>query len=447
MSLRTNILNARHHIVFILGLSIAFSIIFAIENKEFKEDLVNAIVFSDNIPTPSPRPLTVDELRWANIAWKYFENNTQDSGLVNSVNNYPSTTLWDTASYLMGLISADKLKIINRKEFELRLTSALNALERIPLFDNQLPNKAYDTQKIIMVNYDNSPNLRGIGWSAIDIGRLLVPFNILVWQYPKYTKQLTNVLSRWHMEPLLQQGLMYGATLIDEQTEYVQEGRIGYEEYAAKSLNLMGKDVSQALRYSDFLSMENIENVLVPTDKRDPIRYQAHNYVVSESYILDGLEFGWDRISREFAWRVYQAQQGRFQRTGILTAVSEDNIDSPPYFVYNTIFSAGQAWNAVGEDGSDASAFKTLSTKAAFGWYALYRDDYSQQLLAAVNTLYDPQQGWYSGQYETLNRPNQAITANTNGIILESLLYIQQGQLLQIGTRTGPVRLAQTGEE
>ena len=42
----------------------------------------------------------------ARTAWKYFENNYQpDTGLVNAVNDYPSTTMWDTASYMGGLMA------------------------------------------------------------------------------------------------------------------------------------------------------------------------------------------------------------------------------------------------------------------------------------------------------------------------------------------------------
>ena len=76
--------------------------------------------------------------------------------------------------------------------------------------------------------------------------------------------------------------------------------------------------------------------------------------MVSESYILDSLEFGADSVSKIFAHRVYKAQENRFERTGILTAVSEDNVDEAPYFVYNTVFSDGKEWNAITDQGEDA---------------------------------------------------------------------------------------------
>ena len=179
---------------------------------------------------------------------------------------------------------------------------------------------------------------------------------------------------------------------------------------------------------------DSIYDVPVPIDIRDPEQYNAHNYVVSESYVLDGLEFGWDRISGEFAQRVFLAQEARYKETGVLTAVSEDNIDQAPYFVYNTVYSSGSAWNAITEDGDDASEFRTLSTKAAFGWDALFDTDYTNTLVATAQELFDPEKGFYSGYYEVLDRPNKALTANTNGIILESIAYKSLGPLVSIHT-------------
>jgi hypothetical protein len=40
--------------------------------------------------------------------------------------------------------------------------------------------------------------------------------------------------------------------------------------------------------------------------------------------------------------------------------------------------------------------------------------------------------GWYSGFYEFLREPNQALTAHNNGIILETLLYKQVGKPLTV---------------
>ncbi|MGF1806081.1 DUF3131 domain-containing protein, partial [Aliivibrio sifiae] len=376
MEFKKAVVNARHHIVFILGLATALFISFTIETREAPQVLGN-ITFesSEPIPLKTSRILTQEEYQWANTAWQYFENNYQENtGLVNSVDGYESTTMWDTASYIMGLISAEKLNVITDDVFTIRMEKVLQTLARLPLVDNRLPNKAYNTVTLEMVDYSNKPTPNGIGWSAIDIGRILVPMNIIVWQYPQFNKQVNNVLNAWHVGDMIKEGYLYGSRLSTSSDgfELVQEGRIGYEEYAAKSMSLMGRDVFNAMKYIDYLEFKTISGVEVPTDLRDPAKYHAHNYVVSESYILDGLEFGADSVSKIFAHRVYQAQEARYNDTGIVTAVSEDNLDQAPYFVYNTVFSDGKEWNAITDTGEDASEFKSLSTKAAFGWYALY---------------------------------------------------------------------------
>jgi hypothetical protein len=437
MSFKQGLVRARSHLIFLTGLVTAFGMVGWLEgismgNAATPETLIEAS--SDAKIAPS-RPLTAQEMAWAKTAWRYFQNNTiPATGLVNSVDNYNASTLWDTASYLMAVIAAQRLGIIQQDEFDARIFKALDTLAAIPLFEGKLPNKSYNTVSLQMVDYTNQPTEKGIGWSAIDIGRLLVPLNVLTWNYPQHTASVKRVMEHWNTKPMLVNGVLQGAAVTDKgEIKYLQEGRLGYEEYAAKSFNLMGLDVSNSLRYADFLKFVNISGVKVATDSRSAQQYGAHNYVVSEPYILDGVEFGWDHISQELAWRVYKAQEKRFEETGVLTAVSEDNLDQPPYFVYNTVFTDGKVWNAITEKGADASQFKTLSTKAAFGWHMLYETDYTKQLLAKAATLANPERGWYSGLYEVSGKPNKAITANTNGIILEALAYKQTGKLMRLG--------------
>ena len=114
----------------------------------------------------------------------------------------------------------------------------------------------------------------------------------------------------------------------------------------------------------------------------------------------------------------------------MLTAVSEDHVDRSPYFVYNTVFTNGKPWNTLTEKGEDVSALRSLSVKAAFGWHALYRSEYTARLITAVAPLHDPAKGWYAGLYEEGNKPNTSVNANTNAVVLESLAYIAHGKLL-----------------
>lgn len=436
MTFKNGLIHARSSIVFLLALVFCFGLVMVLD-AWMPSDNSGASPWpkaSKGIPQTIHRDLTSQELAWAHVAWNYFERNYQPAtGLVNSVDQYPASTMWDTGSYLLALISSEKLGVISREDFDTKMTKALDALRALPLFGGGLPNKSYNVVTLKMVDYKNTETPSGIGWSAIDLGRLFVPFNILVWHYPEHAEAVKQIIRAWNLNDAIDKGQLIGATVDKNgRTVRVQEGRLGYEQYSAKSYSLMGLDVSVASTYTNFLHFVPIYGIEVPTDQRRPEEYHALNYVVSEPYILDGMEYGWDTVSREYAYRVFHAQEERFERLHILSAVSEDNLDRPPYFVYNTVYTNGKAWNAVTETGEDASKFKSLSTKAAFGWYALYNDSYTQRLIDRASTLNDPAKGWYAGEYESLGEKNRALTANTNAIVLESLCYRKFGSLLEV---------------
>ena len=391
-------------------------------------------------------PLTEEELTLARVAWKYFENNhNPETGLVNAVNAYPSTTMWDTASYLGGLVSAYELGIIDKKELNMRLTSILKTFNEMDFFRGELPNKAYNTLNAQKVNYANQPG--EIGYSALDLGRLLIWLKIIKERYPEHGNAIDSFILRWNFCRVLNRcGTMYGAIIKDDQTQYVQEGRLGYEEYAAKGFQLWGFDTTRASKPEPFAYILMFD-VNVPYDTRDPRELVAHNYVVCESYVLDGIELNWDLVSdREsgdlshsdtvaetFAQRIYKVQEARFRMKGILTARTEHQLDGPPYFVYDTIYTDGYTWNTITEDGTYVPQFSAIALKGAFGLWAIWETPYTDLLFDAVSSLYDPEKGFYEGRYEVNGGLINTFTANNNGIILETLLHKTQGKLLQFG--------------
>ncbi|MEM7294129.1 MAG: DUF3131 domain-containing protein, partial [Pseudomonadota bacterium] len=96
MTFKEGLINARSHIMFVFGLLVTFSIIIYLER-------LNASIYGPSqrieiekkyeVPLAESGYLTSEEFRAAQIAWRYFENNFQFStGLVNSVDGYPSTT-------------------------------------------------------------------------------------------------------------------------------------------------------------------------------------------------------------------------------------------------------------------------------------------------------------------------------------------------------------------
>lgn len=439
MSFRRNLVHARSYLITILALLVAFGAVIWMERHSGWTQLSAAAELPERqldakALRGSPRPLTEQERQWARVAWAYFGPNVDPAtGLAFSVEKYPSATMWDTGSYLLAVISARRLELIDAREFDTRITRALESLQKLPLFDGKLPNKAYNASTLQMTDYANQPTERGIGWSAIDVARLMVPLQVLVWQHPQHTQAVRAVLGRWDLSALQAEGEFMGARL-DEQgrTELVQEGRLGYEQYASKSFALVGLHAPRASSYTQQLAWSDVEGVRVGHDRRTERETGAHNYVLSEPYVLDGLEMGWDRDSGELGWRVLQAQQRRFEKTGQLTAVTEDHLDQKPYFAYNTVHANGRNWFTLSDTGEDLSDLRTLSVKAAFGWHALVDSDYTRRLVAGVAALHEPQRGWYAGLYERSGQPNKALTANTNAVVLESLAYIQGGPLLRV---------------
>lgn len=436
MSIRNNIVKARSHIAFAIGLCLAAGFALSMETgiaTSMRGQTNRVIAASPEQTALSPiKGLTAKDLENAETAWQYFERNFQpETGLVNSANNFPSTTIWDQASYLLGLISAQRIGVIDQETFDRRMALVLGSLANLPLFDDKLPNKVYDTRNLVMTDYGNTPVARGIGWSALDVARITVPLNALLYDYPQHAKAAGQILTNWDFSAMLEDGVMYGARVDAEGvTERVQEGRLGYEEYGARAVNLLGLDALTAAKYDDYLSYALVAGQRIAIDSRSYSEFDAHNYVVSEPYILTAIEFGFDSESSELAHRIFQAQNERYSRSGILTAVSEDNIDQEPYFLYNTVFANGVAWNALAEDGSEHPEKRTVSTKAAFGWDALYSTDYTRLLMDHVAQTKTANSGWASGVYELDGRVNDIATANTNAIILETLQYKANGPLL-----------------
>jgi len=409
------------------------------------------------MPTPAPTtcaeitvPLTAEEQLYAQTAWQYFLNNYQPkTGFTNSSNDYPSGTLWDMGNYLMALNSARWLNLIDQEEFDYRLNQFLTGLETLRLFEDSLPNKVYNTATGELVDYANTPIERGIGWSALDIGRVLAAFDVIRTCHPQYEDWLSKILQTWDIKRSLKDGQLYGATVLpDNQTLLVQEGRLGYEEYAARGYELWGFNVAKAVSFEPFKLVE-INGVQIPVDTRDYQTTNANNYVVSESYILDGIEFGFQGDIADYAARVLEVQKRRYEQTGQLTAVTEDNIDQAPYFLYNTVYANGVPWATITDRNESHSALRSISTKAAFGWHYLYPDnDYAKTLFEAVKDLRSPDGGgFYAGLYEETQAPNTALTGNTNGLILEILYYKARGNQPLIGSNGVSVSTGQPGRE
>jgi hypothetical protein len=386
---------------------------------------------------PARAPLPAEDLDAARVAWRYFERNYHPAtGLVSSVEGFPSTTLWDLGSSLLATIAADELQLVDARGFEARITAVLRTLATMPLFHGELPNKAYDARTAVMTDYENRPAPRGIGSSAVDLGRLVSALRVLGCLHPEHQAAVARVLERWRWCGLLGNGELHGAVPTPSgRFEVVQEGRLGYEQYAALGFAALGFDVSGARRYDRFTAETQILGVGVPHDARDPRRYGAIDPVVTDPWVLTAFEHGLDPQATPLARRIFEVQKRRFEATGVATAAGEDHVDRPPWFVYDAIYAGGKAWRTITPSGDDAPSVHGLSTKGAFALATLYPDDpYSAVLVRAIAPARDPARGWYAGVYAS-GGLNRSLNANTNGVILEALLYKTLGPLQRVCSR------------
>lgn len=387
--------------------------------------------------------LTAKDKEIARHAWRYFENNTQGiTGLVNAVNNYPSTTMWDTGSAIAGIIAARQLGFIDQKDFDSRIDTILTTLLHLDLFNWELPNKVYQTQTADKVDYTNRASEHGIGISALDLGRLSSWLNILSCLHPHHKDKATAILESWVYCRMINKGQMFGASWDKEKgrPRSLQEGRLGYEQYAAKMFQQLGFDQYISAKYLNQNATHfDIYGIPIAVDKRDSRTLGAYNYVVAESYAMDAMEHGIDEELETLLNNIYKVQKRRYEKTGIVTAVSEDNIDRRPYFIYNTIFTDGEPWKAITDTGQDMHPLKTVSVKAAFSMAYLFPDDpYSQVLIDHIWEARNPKGGWYSGVFEDESLGfNKATSGNTNGVILSIFLYKMLGPLNQVCSQCG----------
>ena len=363
----------------------------------------------------------------ARLAWTYVANTTQPAtGLAKPIYPFQFATVWDLGSLLGATYSAHELRLISDSAYDARVQQILGTLGTVPLFEGAAFNRAYDVATGGMVDAGYHPSTVGFGWSATDIGRLLVWLRVLAVNQPRYAAQATRVVQRLDFSRIVGAGVLHG-TGVDSVSRSVyayDETGLGYEQYAAAGFALWGHRASSALDAAANVSRVDIYGVSVSVDTRD------EGKLTSEPYILLGLETGWYSPElQDQAARVLAAQQARYASTGVLTMASEDALPVGPfYFYYYALYEAGQRFVVLDpERGNVVQQPRWMSTKAAFAWRALKPSSYTKAALAAVRGSAVAGQGWGAGVYEETGVPTGEPNINTAAVVLESLAYQQLG--------------------
>lgn len=372
---------------------------------------------------PAPQ-LSVEDARvyrdLASAAWRYLDRYYQPStGFVNATPDWFNTTLWDIGGQLLAMHGARELGLIQPAEYLKRTQTALNTLERIELFEGAAFNRVYSTK-------DGALDLgSGAGWSATDLGRFLVALKVLSIREPQFAEQIARIVRRNDFSRIVKGGYLHGRVRAKNgAVSEFQEGRIGYEQYVATGFAQWGADVRHALNFRQNARPATVHGVKLFGDRRGLDR------LLSEPFILQGIELGLEGAYRDFAVRVLEAQEARYRATGQVTIASEDAVAVPPHhFYYYCVLCNGQPFVVgVSSPRQVLDEPRWVSVKGAYGWHALMPSDYTKVAVDYVAPALDAKNGWATGVYEKTRASTKTWDVNTAAVLLEIAWYQLRGR-------------------
>lgn len=387
------------------------------------------------IASPLPRPDSILDSA-AVIAWRQFERLwIPESGLAKATFEYDKLTSWDMGSVLGALYSARVLGFLSPAQYHERVCATLETLLVMPLFQDSVFHKLYDSRTGQMAGRDGRPTTRGYAWSATDLGRLLLWLRIVATD-SAHRELATRVARRMKLDRVVRDGYMHGEDATPgRRRHFFQEGRIGYEQYAARGFSLWGHDVGLALDVHTNSQPLTVYGVELLRDSRGLDR------LTSEPFVLLGLEVGWTPEEAKLARGVLEVQAERYRRTRIVTVVSEDAVGvAPHYFYYYCVYCSGRAFVVeTHEPGTRLNSPRWISTKATFGWHALLPSEYTRLALDKVMAA-RASVGWSSGVMERGGAATRSYDINTAAVILEAAAYRRLGRPLLAASATAPAR-------
>jgi hypothetical protein len=355
----------------------------------------------------------------ARASWNYLDAHySPASGLVSATADWPNTTMWDIGAQLLGFYAAKELGILAPGEYKKRMSTTLASLEKMELYNNVAFHRLYSSK-------DASVNTAALGWTATDLGRFFAAMKILALREPEYAAQIERIVRRNDFKAMVRGGYLYGDEVDKSGKEKsFQEGRIGYEQYMATGFNQWGANAGNAASLGKNGRAVKVLGVDLLADRRNQDR------ILSEPFILQGIEFGFSPEMQQLAANVLKAQQARFDSTGQITMVSEDAVAvKPHYFYYYCVYCSSKPFVVnIANPGLELDAPRWVSTKAAFGWHALMPSDYTKKATDYVAPALDPQRGWASGVFEGTRESTKTFDVNTASVLMEIALYQLRGR-------------------
>lgn len=388
--------------------------------------------------------LTERELQWAKTAWKYFQNHTSaQTGLVAGTEQQPVVTLWQLADTLAALVAAHELGLIDRLEFDRRMSPLLAFLNHMPLAAPGVPARAYE---VAGGQIAQAPGQAGDGgWTAIELGRLLTWMKIAGQRHPQFREYLDKAVLRWNFCPVIDDcGVLFGHGG-EPGSEAAPVGSLGLLQYASAGFAAWGFETRGSAQPGPVATIDLL-GVRLPFDARDERVSGEPAPVLTMPHVLLGLEFGWEPPGvvpgdaerlRAMAQDVFRVQEQRFLQQGVLTARTEHALRNPPHQLVDAVFAAGYPWNTLSPQGRAHPGLALVATRAVFGMWALWPGPYTDRLMTAVEALHSPERGWFEGRYEQSGGHEDLATLSTNAAVLEALLFKRRGPLRPAGDRPG----------
>lgn len=363
----------------------------------------------------------------ARAAWQFIERNYEPAtGLVHAQPDWAFPTLWDIGGSIGAYYSARQLGLLSEADYLMRMRRTLATLKRARLYDGAAYGRNYDSKTGELVDDAGKPSTNGTGYSALDLGRLLVWLKIVSDANPELKDDATAVARRIDAKRVIQKGYLRGEQRLDPKKplQKYQEGRLGYEQYAAAGFDFWGMRASEALRFDRHRRAATVMGIPVAADDRGLDR------LTSEPFILQGMELGMDPEEQTVAMQTLAAQAQRYTKTGVVTIASEDAIKLPPhYFYYYCVLCTGKEFVInVHSPGIDLDQPRWVSTKAAFAWHALMPSKYTWLAVQRVRPALSAKDGWATGVFEADGKSTDTYTLNTAAVILEAAAYRKRGK-------------------
>jgi len=358
--------------------------------------LLVVVLFQLNVfqtaPTSSQQLLTQppyassDWMDWGKTAWTYFLPGigvNSASGLHMSNLDFPCFTDWDLGGYIMSIIAASRLGLIQMPGtwgFNYRIQAVLIFLLKRPVLQTPYPNTPYQFYSSInSTGYQRCTLLPPSYTNAADEGRLLDALH-LVETYarnPTFNNDATIIIAR--------SAAMYnnfGNTCCNVADYYPYLMGEGYRAF--------GYNVSVFSAINSYTGpFYSLNGQSLPEIN-----------TVAEPFNLEILTGQPSPRFLDFAKRVYMAQQAQWNETGLLTAWTEGAYAPQPAYIYEWILvnlnGVWRSWQLTGTNyaqegatgGPPADSPVLAFTKTAFSYLAIYGESaYTDALVGAVSKL------------------------------------------------------------